>query len=137
MSYVYHIEISTMAGNVRVCEIDILSMDDRAQICFALAQKHATLTSAFARKDIELGGDKTHGWYLYSMSQPGVIIGYVKFDCVRYMPTPDPFADFPTVAHPLKKVVSDRCPKCDITGKFGARATLLCPKCNYVIGGLG
>lgn len=36
-----------------------------------------------------------------------------------------------------KKVLSDLCPKCQVPGKFGARATLLCPKCNYVIGGLG
>lgn len=38
---------------------------------------------------------------------------------------------------PAKKVLSDRCPRCDIRGQWGARATLLCPQCNYVIGGLG
>ncbi len=137
MSYVYHVERRTVHGNMKVCEIDVSSIDDKAQLCYALAKQHARLTAVFGCNDIELGGDARTGWYLYQMSMPSISIGYVKFDAVRYTPTSDPFADFPNIRQPLKKVLTDLCPKCNIAGKFGARATLLCPKCNYVIGGLG
>lgn len=37
---------------------------------------------------------------------------------------------------PAKKVISDRCKKCNVPGVWGARANLLCPICKAHIGGL-
>lgn len=137
--YVYHVERPTMYGNMKLCELDITVMDDKVELCYALVMKHAALAKALGCQDIELGGSARGGWYLYSMSQPSITLAYVKFDAIRYVPVADPFADLPDIKSitTTKKMLTDRCPKCNIAGKFGARATLLCPKCNYVIGGLG
>lgn len=67
-----------------------------------------------------------HGLHIYDL-----------YDGRYYIRIVDTKVDVVSVFAGIKKELSDLCPRCNVPGRFGARATLLCPQCNYVIGGLG